>query len=129
MFKKFTAMVCMGSLVLAGCASSSKNIASTYVSPIQYANYDCDQIRAEMIRLQGQVSQLGGTLDQAAKNDAALMGVTLLLFWPAAFALGGNKQQEAEYARLKGEYDALQQAGNQKKCMLTSSTSATETAK
>jgi hypothetical protein len=32
------------------------------------------------------------------------------------FALGGTKQQEAEYARLTGEYDALQQAVVAKKC-------------
>lgn len=44
------------------------------------------------------------------------MGVGLVLFWPALFALGGTKQQEAEYARLKGEHDALQQAAVAKKC-------------
>jgi hypothetical protein len=30
--------------------------------------------------------------------------------------LGGTKQQEADYGRLKGEYDALQQAAITKKC-------------
>ena len=40
----------------------------------------------------------------------------MVLFWPALFALGGTKQQEAEYARLRGEYDAVQQAAIQKKC-------------
>jgi hypothetical protein len=44
------------------------------------------------------------------------MGVGLILFWPALFALGGTKQQEAEYARLKGEYDAVQEAAVIKKC-------------
>ena len=39
----------------------------------------------------------------------------MILFWPALFALGGTKQQEAEYARLKGEYDAVQQAAIAKK--------------
>jgi hypothetical protein len=59
---------------------------------------------------------LGGRLDQAATNDKILMGVTLVLFWPAAFALGGTKQQEAEYSRIKGEREAVDQAVIAKKC-------------
>ena len=51
----------------------------------------------------------------------------MLLFWPALFALGGTKQQEAEYARLKGEYDALQQAAIVKKCPGAINTEQVET--
>ena len=101
---------------LTGCATSSKDIATSYVSPVQYQNYDCDQIAAESQRLTARVQQLGGRLDEAANNDKAIMGVGLVLFWPALFALGGTKQQEAEYARLKGEAEALQQAAVAKKC-------------
>lgn len=99
-----------------GCATASKDIASAYVSPMQYQSYDCEQISAEVQRVHGRVTQLGGRLDEAASNDKAIMGVGLVLFWPALFALGGTKQQEAEYGRLKGEYDALQQAAIHKKC-------------
>ena len=62
------------------------------------------------------MGQLAGRLDEAASNDKVLMGVGLVLFWPALFALGGTKQQEADFARLKGEYDAIQQAMIAKKC-------------
>lgn len=71
---------------------------------------------AEAQRIQSKVVDLGGRLDQASSNDKAIMGVGLILFWPALFALGGTKQQEAEFSRLKGEYDALQQAAIAKKC-------------
>ena len=87
-----------------------------YVSPVQYQTYDCDQIAAESQRLTARVQQLGGRLDEAASNDKTIMGVGLILFWPVLFALGGTKQQEAEYARLKGEAEALQQAAVAKKC-------------
>lgn len=103
-------------LIVAGCASSSKDIAGAYISPMQYQNYDCDQLSAEATRLGVRVQQLGGRLDEAASNDKALTAVSLILFWPAAFALGGNKTQETEYARLKGEFDALQQAAVVKRC-------------
>jgi hypothetical protein len=70
----------------------------------------------EMQRIHVRVNQLAGRLDKAAENDKALVGVGMLLFWPALFALGGTKEQEAEYARLRGEYDALQRVANEKKC-------------
>ena len=103
-------------VLLAGCATASKDIAAAYVSPVQYQSYDCDQLAAESQRLTGRAQQLGARLDQAADNDKAITGVALILFWPAAFALGGTKGQEAEYARLKGEADAVQQAAIARKC-------------
>ncbi len=103
---------------LSGCATSSNQITTAYVSPLQYQSYTCEQLGAESSRIHTRASQLAGQLDQASTNDKAIMGVGLLLFWPALFALGGTKGQEAEYARLKGEYDAVHQAGIQKNCGL-----------
>lgn len=109
---------CLG-LVLSGCASSSTSLDTQYVSPLQYQPYDCTQLASESQRLQSRVIELGGRLDQASSNDKALMGVTLVLFWPAAFALGGTKAQEAEYSRLKGEFDAVQISAIEKKCQVS----------
>jgi hypothetical protein len=116
--KKITAVVV--SIALVGCATSSKDIASVYVSPVAYQNYDCQQIAAETARIQGRVNQIGGRLDEAASNDKAIMGVGIILFWPALFALGGTKQQEAEYSALKGQADAVQHAAIEKKCAVQS---------
>ncbi len=99
----------------AACSTASKDIAPVYVSPIQYQAYDCDQLIAEIQRIHGRASQLGGRLDEAASNDKAIVAGSLLL-WPVLFALGGTKQQEAEYARLRGEHDAATQMAIQKKC-------------
>ena len=99
----------------AACSTASKDIAPAYVSPIQYQTYDCDQLIAEIQRIHGRASQLGGRLDEAASNDKAIVAGSLFL-WPVLFALGGTKQQEAEYARLRGEHDAATQMSIQKKC-------------
>lgn len=114
--RRFSSAVLSIAVALTGCATSSKDIATNYVSPVQFQSYDCDQIQSEALRIQARVSQLGGRLDEAASHDQAIAGVGLILFWPALFALGGTKQQEAEYARLKGEYDAIQQSAVAKKC-------------
>jgi len=110
------ASVVSASMLLAGCATASKDISPTYVSPMQYQSYDCQQLQMEAQRIQSRVAELGGRLDQAASNDKTITGVGIILFWPALFALGGTKSQEAEYGRLRGEYDAIQQAAIQKKC-------------
>lgn len=113
--QRASATLCI-SVMLCGCATSSKEISATYVSPIQYQSYDCQQLAMESQRVHTRVSQVGGRLDEASSNDKTITGVGMILFWPALFALGGTKQQEAEYARLKGEYDAVQQAAIARKC-------------
>lgn len=114
--KKTISVISSVSVLLAGCATSSKDIGTAYITPLQYQGYDCSQLTSEIQRIQHRVIELGGRLDQAAQNDKAIMGIGMILFWPALFALGGTKQQEAEYSRLKGEYEAIQQASVSKKC-------------
>ncbi|MGJ8689734.1 MAG: SHOCT domain-containing protein [Gammaproteobacteria bacterium] len=102
---------------LAGCASNPDNIDASYVSPLKYADYDCAQIGMEM----DYVGQRTGTLYQNLKDkrnaDNWQMGVGLVLFWPTLFALeGGDGADAAEYARLKGEFEALRQTSTQKSC-------------
>ena len=105
-------------LCLAACSTASKDIASSYVSPMQYQDYDSKQMAAELSRISSRISQVGGRLDQAASNDQGIAAAGVILFWPALFFLGGTKEQEAEYARLKGQSDALQSAAIQKKCVI-----------
>ncbi|MGV0959029.1 MAG: hypothetical protein ACOYB1_04255 [Limnohabitans sp.] len=107
--------------VLTGCTTASQNITAEYISPNQYQSYDCQQLAQESTRILVRVKQLGVRLDQAAQNDKAIGVVGAILFWPALFALGGTKQQEAEYARLKGEYEAVSQTQIQKKCGVSTS--------
>jgi hypothetical protein len=43
-------------------------------------------------------------------------GVAIVVFWPAAFFIGGDKQNAAELALLKGEMDAIEQTSIRKNC-------------
>lgn len=109
---------------LGACSTASKDIATVEVSPLQYQAYDCNQLAAESLRIGARVKQLGGRLDEAASNDKKITGVGVILFWPALFALGGTKEQEAEYGRLKGEYEAVQKTMVQKRCPGTTTAAA-----
>jgi hypothetical protein len=98
-----------------GCASTAKNVSPAYVSPLQYQHYDCEQVEQELNRVGRRVNEVSGQQDRAANKDAVAMGVGLVVFWPALFFLiGGDK--EDELARLKGEYEALEQCAVDKKC-------------
>lgn len=105
-------------VALTGCATSSKNITASYVSPLAYKDYDCDQLAAEHARVQRKASELSGQIDKRASGDRTQAAVAAVLFWPALFALGNNDEQNAEFARLKGESDAIEQAMIQNKCTI-----------
>lgn len=103
-------------VALTGCASSADKVAASYVSPLEYANYDCEQLAAEAARVHDAAAQDGAELNTAASHDKGITAAGAILFWPALFFLGGNQQKESEYAKLRGEYDAIQKVAIQKKC-------------
>ncbi len=104
------------STLLIGCASSPDKLQSTYVSPMLYKNFSCSQIAEELQRVSRRASELHGVLDEIASTDRAQVAVSLI-FWPALFFVeGGDGVQAAEYSRLKGERDALEQMSIKKKC-------------
>ena len=102
--------------VFAGCAKGPDKISATYVSPIGYQHYSCEQIAQEGARLSAKASELTGVQQKKAQNDAVAMGVGLVLFWPALFMVRGDDEKTAELARVRGEMEAIQQASIAKNC-------------
>ncbi len=105
-------------IALTGCASSSEKISAAYVSPLQYQNYSCGQLGEEAQRISSRVAQVSGVQDKKASDDAIATGVAIVLFWPAAFMIGGNDQNTAELSRLKGEFESVEKVSIQKNCGL-----------
>ena len=101
---------------LAGCAKSADKITASYISPLAYQGYSCDQLGAELARVNARAAEVAGVQDEAASSDAALMGVGLILFWPTLFFLEGDTGREAELGRLRGEIDAIESAATRKNC-------------
>ncbi len=102
--KSTTALI--GSLALIACAKHPHEIPAQYVSPLQYQSYNCKQLEQEMQVLTRRVQEVGGNVESEADSDDVEMGVGLVLLWPTLFFLDGDTPQAAEYARLKGEFDA-----------------------
>lgn len=136
MYKKpILLLVCC--LAMAGCSTSSKQVTPAYVSPLDYQRYDCVQLRAEHARIQPRSKELADILDRSATVDRFIVfsvllitlrpifqapdsesaqGPLMILSWPTLFALGGTRENEHEFARLKGEKFALEKASVEKKC-------------
>jgi hypothetical protein len=109
----------LAAVVVSACAKKADPIASSYVSPFQYENFACPQIAEEAQRVSARAAQVAGVQDEKATRDAVAMGVGLIIFWPALFFIGGNDQQTAELARLRGEMEALEQVSIRKRCGIT----------
>lgn len=104
------------SMSLAACAQQPDKVASTYVSPTTYSSFSCKQLVAERNGVVSKVNELNGAQKKKADSDAAMMGVGMILFWPALFGLAAGSDVEVQLASMKGHYDALTQAGMQKGC-------------
>ncbi len=106
-------------LVLAACATQPEEIATAYVSPLHYKNFDCEQLEMEAERVSRRALELRASLKDTADTDEVQMGVGLILFWPTLFFLeGGDGAEAMEYARIKGERDAIEKRSIAQKCAI-----------
>ncbi len=107
----------ISSIFLYSCASSPEDIETSYVSTLQYQDYNCRQIAIELDQVSRRAGELEGSLESKANTDKVQMGVGLILFWPTLFFLeGGDGPAAQEYSRLKGERIALEKVANMKGC-------------
>jgi hypothetical protein len=101
---------------LAACASKSSEITPAYVSPVTYQNYTCQQLGQEAQAVSARAGAVSGAQDQKRSNDQIATAAAIVIFWPAAFLVGGDGPVSAELAQLKGQMVAIEQASIQKKC-------------
>ncbi len=101
-----------------GCATKSDEVAATYVSPYQFENLTCPQVAEEAQRISYRAKELAGVQDSKRTKDQVATTVAVVVFWPAAFLVGGDDRNTAELARLRGELQALEQVAIRKRCSI-----------
>src|SRR3982074_2471162 len=101
---------------LGGCASSSAEITPAYISPVMYQQYTWQQLAQEAQAVSARAAALSGVQDSKRTNDGLATAAAIVVFWPAAFFVGGDKQTAAELGQMKGQMVAIEQASIQKKC-------------
>jgi hypothetical protein len=105
-------------VVLSACASKSSDVAPSYVSPMTYQSHTCQQLAQEAQSVSARAAQAAGAQDDKRTRDQIATGAAIIVFWPAAFFVGGDSQTAAELARLKGHMEAIEEASIQKKCSI-----------
>jgi hypothetical protein len=103
---------------LGGCASSSSEIAPAYVSPVAYQSYTCQQLGLEAQSISTRAATLSGAQDSQRSKDGLVTAAAIVVFWPAAFFVGGDKQTAAELSQMKGQMVAIEQASIAKNCAI-----------
>jgi hypothetical protein len=95
---------------LGGCASAASDIAPSYVSPVAYQSYTCQQLALEAQGISTRAATLSGAQDSQWTKDGLVTAAAIVVFWPAAFFVSGDKQTAAELANMKGQMVAIEQA-------------------
>lgn len=103
------------SMLLSACATAPEKIAPTIMSSEAYSDFDCNQVRQELLRVHERVTSIAGMQRTKAKADAIAVGVGIALYWPALFLVAGG-DMDVEIASLKGQYDALATSAVEKRC-------------
>lgn len=98
-------------LSLAGCAADPRDISPAYVSPVNYHNWNCEQLAGEGHRLVAALSDASQRQENARTNDTVAV---LLVGLPLGSMSGQNVAPEV--ARLKGEHEAVYKAAIEKGC-------------
>ena len=93
---------------LGGCASSASDIAPAYISPVAYQTYTCQQLALEAQAISTRAAALSGAQDSQHTKDGWTTAAAVVIFWPAAFFVGGDKQTAAELAQMKGQMVAIE---------------------
>jgi hypothetical protein len=81
-----------------------------------YQSYNCQQLAPEAQAVSTRAVTVSGAQDDKRTKDQVATGVAVVVFWPAAFLVGGDGPMSAELAQLKGQMVAIEQASIQKKC-------------
>jgi hypothetical protein len=81
-----------------------------------YQAYTCPQLAQEAQAVSARAASLSDVQDNKRTSDGVATAAAIVIFWPAAFFVGGDKQTAAELAQMKGQMVAIEQAANAKKC-------------
>jgi hypothetical protein len=110
------ALMAAASLSVAACASRSEDVGAAYTSPIAYQSYSCKELGMEAQRVSSAAAVAAGVQDSQHTKDAVATTAAIVIFWPAAFFVGGDNAKTAELSRLKGQMQAIEEASIGRKC-------------
>lgn len=117
LFVKQALIILLATGLITGCASNSSELKAAHVSTSGFKGLSCTELHADLQSSINVVNELTTVIDDKADNDKAQMAIGMILFWPTLFALeGGDGTEAAEYSRLKGEINAMEEVAILNQC-------------
>ena len=110
------AAIWLAALALAGCATRAVDVAPVPANPADFATWDCTRMADEQDDVQQRAADVAYAVDERAGNNIMALGVGLAVFWPAILAMRPAGPEAQDLARLKGRFEALQVAAQQRAC-------------
>jgi len=98
-------------LTLGGCATRPENIPAAYVSPEQYAQYSCAQLKTVMTEAKALMDKFSAIQTGKANSDA----LTVIFVPIPPTKLSGD--YAADVAKYKGEVQAIESVQKKKGCI------------
>ena len=108
-------LIAAAALTLSACAPAPGDITAAYVSPTAFAGRTCTDLNRDATTLNARLAAATGQQQTAADSDAAMMGIGMLIFWPALLAVGHNDQSPA-IAQMRGEAEAIRAMADARGC-------------
>ncbi len=99
-------------LSVAGCSPSTDRIEPIYVAPHQYQSLSCDEIAREAQSIARSASMVAGAPPANTEPGATVV------VWPDLAVAKASDSTMAALGRLKGQFDSLVLAAQQKSCAL-----------
>ena len=98
-----------------GCAKKATEVQAAYVPKSKYIDKPCKLLEKDMENVSEQLVAVTKSQDSAHNRDVAMAVVGTVLFWPAYFVMLAGDDEE-RLAKLKGEYEAIDEAMIYNKC-------------
>ena len=108
-------LIAAAALTLSACAPAPGDIAAAYVSPTAFAGRTCASLANDATALNARLAAATGQQQAAADSDAMMMGIGMLILWPALLAVGHNDQSPA-ISQMMGEAEAIRAAAVSRGC-------------
>jgi hypothetical protein len=103
-------------VTMAGCASRAVDVRALPTSAEDFAAWPCPRIDEELDTVQQRAADLAYSVDERAGNNILALGIGAAVFWPALLAMRGDGPEAADLARLKGRFEALNEAARRAAC-------------
>jgi hypothetical protein len=99
-----------------GCATRSGNVLPQKTDPAEFAHWSCERIDEESDSVQLRAADVAYAVDARVGNNMIALGLGVMVFWPALLAMRPDGLEAQELAALKGRFEALRVAAQQRGC-------------